>query len=122
MFPCAVWLLRRRPHVLAAGALLYVISLTIVFGSLHWYELQPYSSPEHLLGGYPTHHQLDHLAVELLSLFLTAALLLLPVLIAFVPNVSLRSRRTAALVACGVFLWLALRRHPRISLPQVGYS
>ena len=118
MFPCAVWLLRRRPHVMAVGTVLYVISVAFVFGSLYWYRRQPNSVPEHLFDGYPTLHQLDHLAVQLLSLFLSCALLLLPVLIAFVQKVSLRRQRTAALLACGVLFWLGVAilafRYPRI--------
>ncbi len=43
MFPCTVWLLRRRPYVLVSGLLLYAISIVIVFGTLHWFHQQPYS-------------------------------------------------------------------------------
>jgi len=120
MFPCAVWLLRRRPHVLITGALLYVLSLAIVFGSLHWFQRQPNSVPEHIFSGYPNLDQLNHLALQLLSLFLSYALFLLPVIAAFAPHVSLRDRRTAVFLACGILVWVVsayvVFHHPKDAL------
>ncbi|MGA2849113.1 MAG: hypothetical protein ABSE46_08960 [Terracidiphilus sp.] len=107
MFPCAVWLLRRRPYVPLIGVLLYALSLVIVFGSLQWFNQQPYSVPEHLIEGKPGFGQLNHLAVQLLSFFLGVALFLLPILIAFVSSVSFRNRRTAAVLVIGGLLCLA---------------
>jgi hypothetical protein len=117
MFPCTVWLLRRRPRVLVTGAPLYAISFIIVFGSLHWFLHQPHAESEPLLVGISNPHQLVHLAVELLSIFLSFALFLLPILIAFIPAVSLRSRRTSTFLAVGglfcasVYIFLAVA-HP----------
>jgi len=104
MFPCAVWLLRRRPQVLPLGGLLYAVSILFIFGALRWYQRQPYSAPEHLFNGYPNLRQLNHLAVQLLSLFLSGALLLLPVLVAFAPRVSLRNQRTMAFLVWSLLL------------------
>lgn len=117
MFPCAVWLLRRRPHVLLAGALLYLASVSIVFGTLHWFAQQPYSVPEHLFEGFPNIHQLDHLALQLLSVFLSGVLFLLPVLIAFAVEIPIRDLRFTARLAGGLLLWFAAcvllhRYHP----------
>jgi hypothetical protein len=117
MFPCALWLLRRRPHVLLAGSLLYVASVFIVFGCLHWFAHQPYSVPEHLFEGFPTMHQLNHLAVQLLSLFLSGVLFLLPILIAFALEIPIRDLRFTTSLAGGLLLWLAAcvllgRYHP----------
>jgi hypothetical protein len=107
MFPCTVWLLRRRPHVLLAGALFYVASVFVVFGSLHWFAHQPYSVPEHLFEGFPTSHRLNHLAVQLLGLFLSGALVLMPVLGVFALKVPIRDLRCTAALACGLLLWFA---------------
>ena len=112
MFPCTVWLLRRRPYVLVSGLLLYAISIVIVFGTLHWFHQQPYTLPEPPIEGFPTLHSIKHLVSQLLFLFFTFALLLLPVLIGFVPTVPLKNRRVltwltfAALfcMAAGFFL------------------
>ncbi len=46
--------------------------------------------------------------MQLLSLFLSGALFLLPVLIAFASKVSLRNRRAAVFLAWGVLLWSLL--------------
>lgn len=108
MFPCAVWLLRRRPHVLLSGAVLYIVSLAAIFGSLHWFHQQPFSAPpEPLFNGLPSGHQLRLLGVEMLSLFLSAALLLSPVLAAFAAKVRFRDPRVALPLLCGAALWIA---------------
>ncbi len=107
MFPCTVWLLRRRPHVLFTSSLLFVVSLAIVFGSMHWFASQPYSVPEHLFEVSPTIHRVGHLTVQLSSLFLSAALFLLPVLFAFALEIPLRDLRSTVPVACGLVLWIA---------------
>jgi hypothetical protein len=120
MFPCAVWLLRRRPRVLVAGALLYAISILIIYATMHWFLLQPYSIPEPLFTGRPDLAQLHHLTLQMLSLFLSFALLLLPVLSAFVPAVSFKNRRAAAILTIGSLLVIGsytfLAIYHRISL------
>jgi hypothetical protein len=107
MFPCTIWLLRRRRHVLLYGSLLYALSILIVFATLHWFQQQPYSVPEPLFVGFPDRHRLFHILEELLALFLSFALFLLPVLFAFVPAISLRNRRAGAVLASGGILCLA---------------
>ena len=107
MFPCTIWLLRRRPHVPGFGILLYCISLFMVFVSLHWFRQQPYSVPEQLFGGQFNLHEINHRSVQLLSLFLSGSLFLLPVLVAFVPEISLRNRRIAASLAGAASLGIA---------------
>jgi preprotein translocase subunit SecG len=108
MFPCTVWLLRRRPHVLLVGAVLYAASLLAIYGSLHWFLSQPHSEHEPLLVPFTGLHQLLHLAVELLSLALSFALLLLPFLVAFLPAVPLRTRRGKAILAIGGAITVAV--------------
>ncbi|MGA9672692.1 MAG: glycosyltransferase family 39 protein [Terracidiphilus sp.] len=111
MFPCVIWLLRRRPHVLALGALLYATSVLLVFASLHWFMQQPYSVPEPLIDRAPDLAHLGDLAVRLSVLLLTFAMLLLPILIAFIPTISLRHQSIAALLAIGEVLSLAFAMH-----------
>jgi hypothetical protein len=111
MFPSACWLLRRRPYVLLSGTLLYAISIVFIFASLRWFRQQPYSIPEVLIESNSDFLHLAGLALPLLIFFLTFAMFLLPILIAFVPAVSPRSRRMAVLLAiCGV-LCLPLAIH-----------
>jgi hypothetical protein len=93
MFPCAVWLLRSRRHVLVAGALLYAISLLIIFGSNHWFQEQPHFVAIPLILRRPDTHHLKLFAVYFLSFFLSGALILLPILIAFESAISFRNRR-----------------------------
>ena len=117
MFPCTVWLLRRRPYVLVSGLLLYAISIVIVFGTLHWFYQQPYSLPEPPIEGYPTLHSIKHLVSQLLILFFTFALLLLPVLIGFIPTVPRKNRRaltwpTFAALFCMAAGFFLARYHP----------
>ena len=104
MFPCAVWILRRRPHVVLLGALIYLISLVIVFGSLHWFLQQPYSAPERLLDGYPDEFHPNLLVAQLLDLSFGSSMFLLPILLGFVAAISLRNRRTVAILIFGGML------------------
>ncbi|MGA9672694.1 MAG: hypothetical protein WBQ94_25985 [Terracidiphilus sp.] len=114
LFPCTIWLLRRRPNVLIVGTALFAVSLAVIYCSLHWFLNQPHSEHEPLFISITGIHQLFHLAVELLSLGLSFALLLLPFLVAFIPAVSLRTRRATTFLSIGgaitvaVFLFLAV--------------
>lgn len=116
MFPCAVWILRRRSHALSAGAISYILSVIFIFCSLHWFHQQPHSAPpEPLFNGFPTGHQLRVLAVEMLSLLLSGALFLLPAIAAFATKIRFRDPRFAVPLACFAALWAGacalLRRH-----------
>jgi hypothetical protein len=108
MFPCAVWLLRGRLRVLVSGALLYAISILFIYAVLHWFAQQPYSVPEHLVEGLPGLRGFDNLTVQLSIFFFTFALLLLPILIAFIPAISPRKRLIAAFLATGGLSLVAL--------------
>jgi hypothetical protein len=98
MFPCTVWLLRRRPHILLMGALLYAVSVGIVFRCNHWFLQQPYSVSVPLMLGHPNKHHLVHFVLDFLSFCLSGAMFLLPILLAFVPAISFRNRRMATLL------------------------
>jgi Dolichyl-phosphate-mannose-protein mannosyltransferase len=106
-FPCTVWLLRRRPHVTLCGALLYLISVLFIIASLHWFARQPYVVPESVFVKHVTLHNLNSLIGQSSSMFLSFALFLLPVLIAFIPAVSFHNPRSEAFVVCGGILFLA---------------
>jgi len=107
IFPSAVWLLRRRPHVVIAGILLYLSSAVFIIACLHWFAHQPFTAPESIFVKHATLHDLNRLVKQSASLFLDFALFLLPVLIVFVPTFSIRNRRSAAFMGCGSVLFLA---------------
>jgi len=107
IFPCAIWLLRRRPHVLVSGGLLYLISSVFIISSLHWFSHQPYTTPESPFAIHVTLRNLNRLINQSSSLSLGFVLFLLPVLAAFIPAFSFRNRRSKVFVACGAGLFLA---------------
>lgn len=105
MFPCTVWILRRRPYVLLAGALLYLVSIAIIYSSLHWFQQQPYTLSEALIP-VPADRHWDRLIMQL-WFPLSFAMLLLPILVAFVPAIQLRNRRTIRFLVSGAVLCTA---------------
>ena len=107
IFPCAVWLLRRRPHVLLFGAVLYAVSGIIVFAELRWFQNQLWYVPDAFLVPLPDRNGMIQVAIQFVSLFFSFALFLLPVLIAFVPAVSLRNKRAATALILGGLAFLA---------------
>jgi len=107
MFPCTVWLLRRRPSALLTGSLLYVASGLFIFASMRWFSHQPYSVGEPLLPGQIDRQHLVHLGTRCIRASFDVAMFLLPILIAFLPALSLRNRLTSALLVLGGMLGLA---------------
>jgi hypothetical protein len=108
IFPSTVWLLRQRRGVVLTGLLLYSICAVFVVGSLQWFLRQPYSIPEPLIPPDINLSSLNHLVFQLLSMFFTFALLLLPILISFAPVLTLREKFTRdRLIAGGVLCLLA---------------
>jgi hypothetical protein len=109
VFPSTVWLLRRRRGVVLTGLLLYSICAVFVVTSLQWFLHQPYSIPEPLIPTGLDRSSLNHLVLQLLSMFFAFALLLLPILISFVPALALREKFTRdRLILCGVLCLLAV--------------
>lgn len=130
LFPCAVWLLRRRRYVLPLGVALYAVSALIIFGAMRWFARQPYALGEAIL---PAHIGLRTFAVSLhdyYNCFASIALFLLPLLIAFVFPRAFKKRRAVVLLAFGGlalfvagFLFLAHRHKASIALfPYLGYT
>jgi hypothetical protein len=111
MFPCTVWLLRKRPRVVPVGAALYLLSGAFIFGAMHWFQRQPYSVAELSAPLEATwrHPLLIHLFSQLVkSLFLTIPMLLLPVLVGFAFAPSLRTRRNVRFLGIGVLFFAAV--------------
>ena len=99
MFPCTVWLLRRRPYAVLSGALLYLVSAAFIYGSLQWFKMQPYTLSDPLIPVADDRHW-DRLIMQL-WFPLGFAMLLLPILAAFVPAIQLRNRRTIRFLVSG---------------------
>jgi len=82
IFPCTVWLLRRRPHVLLLGGALYAVSLAFVFASMNWFLRQPYV----IFDGLPTRLRpgiVSHALSQSFGAIFTVVMFLLPILAAF---------------------------------------
>jgi hypothetical protein len=107
MVPSTAWLLRRRRGVVATGISLWVMSILGVLACLHWWNLQPYSVPEHILQGPITAHMVHHLVGILIKSFLCLLLLLYPILVAWLPAVSRFNRAAAIRVGVAVLVLIA---------------
>jgi hypothetical protein len=107
MFPCTIWLLRRRPNVVVCGALLYACSSLFIYGTLHWFQQQPHTVPEPLFLEHMVRRNLNNLVVQSLSISLSFALFLLPILVAFISAKAVRNRRSEAFLVLGGMLFLA---------------
>jgi drug/metabolite transporter superfamily protein YnfA len=125
MFPSTIWLLRRRPHLLFAGVLLYGVSSAFIFGCLRWFLRQPYSLSGPLIPVLLDGQHIVHLVLELVTVLFSSAMFLLPLLLAFTRAISLRNRQTVDfLILSGVLcliagLFLCLR-HPHSFAPLLA--
>ncbi len=86
MVPSTVWLLRKRPGMKLTGVILWSFSFVSVLIFLHWFNSQPYSVPEHIIWAQITWETFQHLAAELVKMFLCLLLILLPVTVAWLPS------------------------------------
>ena len=118
MAPSTAWLLRNRRGMLPAGISLWGASLIGIFGSVHWFNRQPYSVSEGDVVGSPIHPTMYlHLMVLLLQGLLCLLLLVLPVLAAWLPELRRLSRKVhapiaACLLAATAFYILVLLEFP----------
>lgn len=101
MVPSTVWLLRRRPHVVFAGILLYTFSVMCIFCAFRWFSHQPYSQPEPLIPGPLGRSLLYQIGLHLCTSFFEWAMFLLPILIVFAAGISFHDRRTRDLLILG---------------------
>ncbi len=117
MVPSTLWLLRRRPHFLLAGSILYLGCVAFIFASVHWFHQQPYSVPENLLREHVNGRTLVVLSRNLVRASMDAGLFLLPILVMFIPELRRGNRRSTIFffVGSGLFVLLCLvqiyRRH-----------
>ncbi|WP_433983992.1 hypothetical protein RBB78_01125 [Tunturiibacter empetritectus] len=109
MVPSAMWLLRRQKNVVIVGMAALTVSIAIIFGSLHWFLLQP-----HTLSESPW-IKLFSLAVcrvllyQLLRIIVGVSFLMLPVLFGYLLALR-RSRRQLPAVLAIVILGMCLAR------------
>jgi hypothetical protein len=106
LVPSAAWCVRRRRGVPAAALAVWLLSLGLIAGCMHWFRQQPYALHENLFFSY---HRGQLTLVW--NLALAAILTILPVLSAFaVPSSALRGSVrywtlfAGALAGCGILL------------------
>jgi hypothetical protein len=114
--PSTAWFIRRRRGALLTGAILWIVSIAIIFASMRWFSGQPYSIAGHALSSDAI--TLRDEASTLIRAVLAFCLILSPILIAFLvryPLANLRARKHAA-IAAALFLiatlYLVLRSKP----------
>jgi hypothetical protein len=88
--------------------MLYACSSLFIYGTLYWFKRQPHTVPEPLFLEHLVRQNLNNLIVQSLSIFLSFALFLLPILIAFVRAKALRNRRSEVFLLLGGMLCLAV--------------
>lgn len=118
MVPSTAWFLRQRRGMKVGGGLLLLLALLGVLTYMHWFNQQPYSVPEQIVGG-PFHRRmLVHLSAQYLKAFLCLLLLVFPVSVALLPTaqtLSSKSRlRLLGAAAVLAVLVLLLYRHQRL--------
>ena len=109
MMPSAAWMVRRRRGVVAVSAVLWLVSLGVMFGSLHWFGQQPFHVPEPLKQGPLNLKTPRELAGTMLAAGLCLALLVLPILAEGLrPARRWKAQTWAAVIAAAVAgTWLA---------------
>jgi len=123
MVPSTLWLLRRDRRLLSVAVPVTLLGFVAIFASMHWFEQQPYSLPEHLLP--PSIHPM-YIFGEVLHAALDLPFLLLPIMALFLP-LALRLRRSAlfAFLALSLFyIFITVHshhQHPnRFLAPHIG--
>ncbi|MHB1938236.1 MAG: hypothetical protein ACYCOR_16860 [Acidobacteriaceae bacterium] len=112
MVPSTAWLLRQRRGMKTAGVLLFLSSLLGVLACLHWFNLQPYSVPEHVFVG-PIHPMmLAHLAAQLLKTFLCLLLVIFPVSAMWLPTSQRLTGKAKMRIICALALLCLLTAIP----------
>jgi hypothetical protein len=91
IFPCTVWLVRRRRHSVLVGAVLYIASVAFVLSSVAWFLHQPYSIPENLVGEGAELLGPQRILGNLFEI-VTLGIFLLPILSAFTMSLCLSRR------------------------------
>jgi hypothetical protein len=99
MVPSTLWLLRARRRVFIAGAAATLAGALFIVGCMHWFSLQPYSIPEHVLVSLIS---VPRLIRQTFDAALDLPFLLLPLMVLFLPD--LRKIRPTILAILSAFL------------------
>ncbi len=113
MVPSALFLLRLRRRVLAAGLAATVAGAAFIVACMQWFQRQPYSVPEHLAAHAGREFEI---LSSFFHAFLTVPLLLLPIVVLFVPELRRNIRRSihatfATSLGCILILLVLHRMH-----------
>jgi hypothetical protein len=109
MVPSTLWLLRTQRRVLLAGTAATLAGALFIFACIHWYSLQPYTQPEHLLvGNFPLAQTLWQLIHSLLDV----PFLLLPLAAVFLPALRKSRPRIIVLLSALLLGYLVLALYP----------
>jgi Dolichyl-phosphate-mannose-protein mannosyltransferase len=100
MAPAVAWALRRRRGVLVSGVVLWALSAVAILAIMHWFKQQPYvlNDPIISLGHRPVSLIFGHGAMQYIKDFLVLALLIFPLLVAWVLRMKLRPAVAALIV------------------------
>lgn len=105
MVPSVAWILHRRRNVRSAGIVLWIVSVIAVAGLLQWWNRQPYSVPEKIDRGVVDSAMVHHFGGKIAKGVLCFALLVYPVLAAWLAQIKKLSRR--ALLRIGIAVVIA---------------
>jgi len=123
MVPCTGWLLRHRRGVLPASCLLWAGSAGAILGCMRWFAQQPYSIPEAIFKPSPLNPaQIVLLALAgVVSELFCVLLMILPVLIAWLPQARRLSRFALATVAAMLCIWTLFQWSMHWNLPWIPH-
>ena len=119
MVPCTAWLLRKRPGIVLAAALLWIATLASILYCLHWFARQPYSIAPSLFKA-PTNRLGNPWVLAsfyLLGEFFCLLLIVFPILIAWLPRFRSPRGTTRLAIACIVLLWVLFQMVANWTLP-----
>ena len=109
MVPSTLWLLRARRRVFIAGAAATLAGALFIFGCMHWFSLQPYSIPEHVLVGLIS---VSRLIQQSFDTGLDLPFLLLPLMVMFLPDLRKVRPSVLAILSALLLAYLFLAVYP----------
>lgn len=107
MVPSTGWLLRKRRGVLSAALVLWGIGAVTILLAMRWFAHQPHTVAIHVLysiGKHPVVHSV-HALLQLAGLGLCLALMVYPILVAWLPKIRLLRSPTLLGIAVAVMVW-----------------
>jgi hypothetical protein len=123
MIPCTGWLLRNRRGVLPASCLLWAGSTAGIVGCLRWFAHQPYSIPESITipSSLNPFQLILIVSTGLVSELFCTLLMILPVLIAWLPQTRRLSRSALSAIAVMLCIWTFLQWSLHWNLPWIPH-